>query len=320
MSISDLSSKDAILQAIHEFDDVGRESFLRKYGFAPSRKYLLFYDFALYDTRPVIAAAHGFQFPDLGPLKPREFKGRDKAVHRKLESMGFTIHATSKGRFPFDRLAFLHGIPTFEKELHVPDGFLSGLIEEDDWSFVVKLHALIEAAIARMLTSRLDESRLDNIIATMPLSDFRTGKIAYVQSLGLLPVEHRRWIQKLSELRNDCVHDVANVNMSLSEYFSNLPASASKGYRKAFCWGYSDASEITMQVSEDLFDARAVIMGLAVISWAYVQKITIWLGGILLIREIYEATEVGRFEAAMSRIERQMLRILHEAFSRSESA
>src|SRR5205085_953263 len=35
---SDVTSRDAVLAAIAEFDQIGREAFLHKYGFRPSRE------------------------------------------------------------------------------------------------------------------------------------------------------------------------------------------------------------------------------------------------------------------------------------------
>lgn len=41
--LGDLTSRDAILQAIAEFDRIGRDQFLLKYGFKPARSYFLNY-------------------------------------------------------------------------------------------------------------------------------------------------------------------------------------------------------------------------------------------------------------------------------------
>jgi len=42
-----------------------------------------------------------------------------------------------------------------EKELELPHRFIFRLTEEDDWSFIIKTHALIEAALTNQLSSSI---------------------------------------------------------------------------------------------------------------------------------------------------------------------
>jgi hypothetical protein len=44
MSLSDLSHPQAVLRALAEFDEIGREAFLAKYGFGPARTYFLVHE------------------------------------------------------------------------------------------------------------------------------------------------------------------------------------------------------------------------------------------------------------------------------------
>lgn len=87
--LGDLTSRDAILQAIAEFDRIGRDQFLLKYGFKPARSYFLNYSGRTYDSKAIAGAAYGYQFPDRGPLAPKDFSGGDATVRPKLESLGF---------------------------------------------------------------------------------------------------------------------------------------------------------------------------------------------------------------------------------------
>ena len=43
------------------------------------------------------------------------------------------------------------GIAELEQRIGVAPGFFDGLVQEDDWSFVIKLHALLEAACTHFL-------------------------------------------------------------------------------------------------------------------------------------------------------------------------
>jgi len=91
MSLTDLTSVRAVEQAVEEFDRLGREAFLVKYGFGRSREYFLERNGKLYDSKAIAGAAHGFQFPSLGPLASADFSGGDATVRVKFESLGFTV-------------------------------------------------------------------------------------------------------------------------------------------------------------------------------------------------------------------------------------
>src|SRR5664279_3276890 len=75
MALSDVTDRGAVLAAIGEHDLIGREEFLRKYGYGPARRYILVHDARRYDSKAILGAAHGFQFPEQGPLRSAEFNG-----------------------------------------------------------------------------------------------------------------------------------------------------------------------------------------------------------------------------------------------------
>lgn len=88
--LSDLSIA-AVAAAITEFQDVGREAFLSKYGFGASRDYFLVHENLLVDTKPLVAAAYGIRHPDRGPLKPGDFSGGIAGAVAVLTRMGFRV-------------------------------------------------------------------------------------------------------------------------------------------------------------------------------------------------------------------------------------
>jgi 5-methylcytosine-specific restriction protein A len=93
MSLSDLTSAAAVKAAIAECDRMGREEFLRFYGFGAARQYLLVHEGRKYDSKAIAGVAHGHQFPRLGPLTAAMFSGgtgRDGAARRLME-LGFEI-------------------------------------------------------------------------------------------------------------------------------------------------------------------------------------------------------------------------------------
>src|SRR5437867_3354561 len=91
MGLGELTSRDAVLAAIREFDDLGGKAFLRKYGFGPARDYALVHDGKQYDSKAIVGAAHGFEHPADGPLRSDAFSGGTATVVRKLESLGFEV-------------------------------------------------------------------------------------------------------------------------------------------------------------------------------------------------------------------------------------
>ena len=91
MPLGDISSRAAILQAVAEFDREGQKAFLSKYGFGPAHRYFLAYGDKLYDSKAIVGVAHGYQFPEQGPLQAGEFSGGDQTVREKLEELGFTV-------------------------------------------------------------------------------------------------------------------------------------------------------------------------------------------------------------------------------------
>lgn len=91
MSFAEISSRAAVLSAVAEFNTLGRDAFLEKYGFGRARSYFLVIDGRDYDSKAIVGAAHGFQFPDLGPLTCTEFSGGCSTVERLLRGMGFDM-------------------------------------------------------------------------------------------------------------------------------------------------------------------------------------------------------------------------------------
>jgi hypothetical protein len=96
MALDDIKKPESIEAALAEFRRVGRGNFLKKYGFGQSREYFLEKSGELFDSKAVMGAAHGYEFPKLGSLRPDEFSGGEQTVARKLRSLGFKVERTSR--------------------------------------------------------------------------------------------------------------------------------------------------------------------------------------------------------------------------------
>lgn len=121
-------------------------------------------------------------------------------------------------------------IKEIEKELSIPKGFFECLIKEDDWSLIIKLHSLIEAAVTHLIVKEIARPELEDVVANLALSDYRTGKMVFLRDLGLLNPYHK-YVQQLSKIRNDFVHNISNVRLSLKEYLDNKPDQGKEFYK-----------------------------------------------------------------------------------------
>jgi len=90
MSYRDITS-GSVLDAVAEFDRLGEDRFLSKYGFGPARAYYLSHQNRLYPSKAIVGAAHGYAFPELGPLRSQDFSGGDATIKHALESIGFKV-------------------------------------------------------------------------------------------------------------------------------------------------------------------------------------------------------------------------------------
>lgn len=126
------------------------------------------------------------------------------------------------------------GILELESKIGVPKNFFLSLNAADDWSFVIKLHALFEAACTHLLLFHFKEPDLSEVFSRLELSNKTTGKIAFLAKLGLLGKENRRFLSSLSELRNSLVHDVRNSEFSLKVMVESLEPSEVKSLAVSF--------------------------------------------------------------------------------------
>jgi hypothetical protein len=177
-----------------------------------------------------------------------------------------------------------------EQEIGIPAGFFDKLIDDDDWTFVIKLHSLIEAAMTHYITEKLGEPQLRDFISRIDLSHSTMGRLAIAKAISALEKDHRRFIKLLSEMRNSFVHDVQNVSTTIIEFLDEMPKSRRKGFDKAFKWGYENVDDISVHVegfSDDYFSLPETTKFFAVTIYEYLPRLSIWLGATLVLRHIY---------------------------------
>lgn len=84
MALNDIT-RDAVLQAIGEYDRLGQDAFLEGYGFDRARQYLLVHDRKHCDSKAIVGAAHGF-LPGERALAAGEFSDGEATVARRLRT------------------------------------------------------------------------------------------------------------------------------------------------------------------------------------------------------------------------------------------
>ena len=91
--LSHLQSRAAVQAALDEFVRLGRTAFLARYGFGKSRDFLVRDPRSGIpcDSKAIVGAAWGYQFPQQGPLRPADFSGGAATVEHKLRSLGFEM-------------------------------------------------------------------------------------------------------------------------------------------------------------------------------------------------------------------------------------
>jgi thiazole synthase len=91
MHITDINDRVPIVEAIHEFDQLGRDRFLRTYGFKDAREFWLIHQGRRYDSKAIVGVACKYVPGSKGPLKASEFSGGHATVQRLLEALGFEV-------------------------------------------------------------------------------------------------------------------------------------------------------------------------------------------------------------------------------------
>ena len=103
------------------------------------------------------------------------------------------------------------------KELSLPNDFAVCLLRDDDWSFVLKSHALIEACVMHAFDARFQERSIRKFLKDLSMAK----RVDLAQQLGVLSEDMLGPIRTLSRIRNDLAHDVEQVKFTFDTYLAN---------------------------------------------------------------------------------------------------
>ena len=116
-------------------------------------------------------------------------------------------------------------------ELSLSKDFLTHLDQDDDWSFIVKTHSLMEIAISYSLQKNF-RSELADVFNKIDMNNKSYGKMVFVRKLGLIEKKLCDFIDLLSEMRNDFVHDIKKIELGIDGYLLQLKSNKSDRYSR----------------------------------------------------------------------------------------
>ena len=113
-------------------------------------------------------------------------------------------------------------VSDFESRLKLPNGFYRDLLKEDDWSFVIKVSALFEAATTHLLAARFGTPEIESELAFLEQANPRNGKIVLLEKMEILYKEQANCLTKLANLRNQLAHKIENVSFNFADYITGM--------------------------------------------------------------------------------------------------
>ena len=123
-----------------------------------------------------------------------------------------------------------------EPALGLDKGFFQKLLTtEDDWSFIIKTHALIESVLTRLIQVTVQPPPLAEFAETLNLSGGRHSKTKLLRACGRLDDDEEKFVRGLSEIRNRFVHNVRHTKSDLPKFVQGLDAAKKKEFVSKTC-------------------------------------------------------------------------------------
>lgn len=132
-------------------------------------------------------------------------------------------------------------VSEMEFRLKLPVGFYDKLLEEDDWSFVIKLSSLFEGACTQVLSAHANCPALNDALSRMTM---RGSKIGTLVKLNSLTPDQAKVLDAIAVLRNSLVHSISNVTFSFNDYFAQMSAKQAKAQVMIFGHGLKELQPV----------------------------------------------------------------------------
>jgi len=112
-----LTDAQCVASALAEFDALGRDAFLKKYGGRKSRDYFLSHNGSSYDSKPIVAAALTRQLQSIKPILCNEFSGGEATVRKALDKLNFVVNK----HLPPDPTAYFQSGTAYHRKREIHD-------------------------------------------------------------------------------------------------------------------------------------------------------------------------------------------------------
>jgi len=113
-------------------------------------------------------------------------------------------------------------ISNFEAELGLRANFFNDLSRDDDWSFIIKLHALLDAVLTRAICASIQKPELETSIGLLDFAREATGKVSFAKALNLVSARQHNFLNIIAIVRNKYAHSVSSVSRPLAEIVGGL--------------------------------------------------------------------------------------------------
>jgi hypothetical protein len=110
-------------------------------------------------------------------------------------------------------------LKALEDRLCLDREFLNNLHDnESDWSFVIKLSALVEAACTHTIAVLIGYLGLEENLAYLDQSNSKVGRIKLLKEMEVIFPNQAKILSALATLRNQIAHNVKNVDFDFQKH------------------------------------------------------------------------------------------------------
>ena len=108
-------------------------------------------------------------------------------------------------------------VESLGKALGLRSDLFARMSIEDDWSFVIKAQAILEAALTHFNTGRVNNAAVSKVLESLTVRGQRASKLALFVALGG-STQVRDFVDSLNRVRNNFAHDVQYVDHTLTDW------------------------------------------------------------------------------------------------------
>ncbi|MGN0922514.1 MAG: hypothetical protein ACI4NJ_12400 [Cellvibrio sp.] len=137
-----------------------------------------------------------------------------------------------------------NNIKLLEESIDLPTGYCSRLLSEDDWSFIIKLSALFEAVATEALSAKFGSQNITEPVSYLEYANAKSGKIVFLEKLGVINKDQFNFLKKLAELRNKLVHTISSTKFSFETHIQSLDNNQKKIFASTFGHGLKENFKI----------------------------------------------------------------------------